>query len=151
MLNDHHVAVFCQKGATYPDRPPFHSSRDYPECPFKGHFCFDNAVYDSVRNVLHYLRIDKQNYGSPHWNPLRSIVSRENVVLVKPNMIAHSHRYPDAWEQVITRGSVLRAAIDFVFLALGGEGRIVIADAPQTDSKMDLIKDRMGIHDIQDL
>lgn len=151
MLNDYHVAVFGQERAAYSNTPPFHPPKDYPEYLFKGNFCSDNAVYDSVRNVLKYLGLDEQNYGSPHWNPLRSIIKKGDTVLVKPNMIAHSHRYSDAWEHVITHGSVLRAAIDYVFLALGGEGRIIIADAPQTDSKIDLIKERMCIETIQEL
>ena len=72
--------------------------------------------------------------GSPHHGqpssgqPVRTpVIEKGDKVLVKPNMIAQSHRYCDAWEHVITHGSVLRAAIDYIFLALGGEGKIIIA------------------------
>jgi len=150
MLNDSHVAVFQQEKMSYPETPPFHPPKSYPECPFEGKFDSENTVYDSIRNLLLYLRMDRQNYGSRYWNPLKSVINKGDIVLIKPNMIAHSHRHSDAWEHVITHGSILRAATDYVFLALGGEGRIIIADAPQTDSKVDLIKKRMCIEYIQD-
>lgn len=151
MQNDFNVAVYRQIRASYPDIPPFHPSQDFPEYPFKGLLCPNNTVYDSIRKVLLNLGLDKQNFGSQNWNPLRSIIKKGDTVLVKPNMIAHSHRYSDDWEYVITHGSVIRAVIDYVYLALRGEGRIIIADAPQTDSNIDLIKKRMGIDEISDL
>ncbi len=151
MLRDSHVAIFQQEKKGYPQTPPFHPPKRYPECPFQGHFDTENTVYDSIRNSLLYLKMDLKNYGSKYWNPLKSVINKGDMVLIKPNMIAHSQRHSDAWEHVITHGSVLRATTDFVFLALGGEGRIIIADAPQTDSKIDLIKKRMCIESIQDL
>jgi uncharacterized protein (DUF362 family) len=51
---------------------------------------------------------------------------------------------------VITHGSVIRAVADYVFLALGGRGRIIIADAPQTDSRIDLIAQRLGFAELTD-
>ena len=151
MLNDFRVGLYQQKAKNYPSTPPYHPAQSYPEYPFRNHLGSQNDVYDSVRNIFQCLRFDTENYATPHWNPMKSIVAKGDTVLVKPNMIAHSHRYSDEWEHVITHGSVIRAVIDYVFLALRGEGKIIIADAPQTDSKIDLIKKRMGIDEIQDL
>jgi uncharacterized protein (DUF362 family) len=95
--------------------------------------------------------LDSQNYGKHNWNPLGGLIKPGETVLLKPNLIAHSHMYTDEWEHVITHGSVIRAALDYVYIALAGQGKVVIADAPQTDSKMDLIKERVGINDIQEL
>lgn len=119
MINDYEVAEYRQKKGSYPDNPPFPPSQNFPKYPFKGHFCSENDVYDSIRKLLRYLRLDEKNYGSSNWNPLSTIIKKGDTVLVKPNMIAHSHRYSDEWEHVITHGSVLRAVIDYVFLALG--------------------------------
>lgn len=151
MLNECRVAVFRQRKTHYPETAPYHPAKPYPECPFQNHFNSENYVYGSVRNLLQYLGFDQENYGTPHWNPLKFIVNKWDTVLVKPNMIAHPKRFSNSWKHVITHGSVLRAVIDYIFLALEGEGRIIIADAPQTDSKIDLIKKRMGINDIQEL
>jgi uncharacterized protein (DUF362 family) len=150
MLNECQVAVFRQTNTDYPLNAPYHSAHRYPESLFQNHLDSQNDVYDSIRQLFRYLKLDQDNYATPYWNPLKSVVNTGDTVLVKPNMIAHSHRYSDSWEHVITHGSVLRAAIDYIFIALHGEGRIIIADAPQTDSKIDLIKKRMGIDDIQE-
>jgi uncharacterized protein (DUF362 family) len=151
MLNECRVAVFQQTKTEYPENAPYHSAKQYPEYPFQNQLDAQNDVYDSVRRLFRSLKLDQGNYATPYWNPLRSVVKKGDTVLVKPNMIAHSHLYSDSWKHVITHGSVLRAVIDYVYLALKGEGRIIIADAPQTDSKIDLIKKRMGIDDIQEL
>ena len=150
MLDDYHVAVYNQEGLNYCNIPPYNAPQGFPEYPFKDNLCTSNATYEAVRNTLLYLGLDKQRFGLPSWNPLGSIVEKGDSVLVKPNMIAQSHRYSDEWEHVITHGSVIRAAIDYVYIALRGEGRIIIADAPQTDSDINLIKERMAIESIQE-
>ena len=60
------------------------------------------------------------------------------------------------WESVITHGSVIRAICDYVCLALqksaGGDaclsGKVVICDAPQTDSSFTKISERVGLNEI---
>jgi uncharacterized protein (DUF362 family) len=79
------------------------------------------------------------------------LVQPGDTVLLKPNMIAHAHRYSNDWEYVITHGSVLRAVVDYVYIALRGEGKIIIADAPQTDSHIEGIKQRLGIEALREL
>ena len=72
---------------------------------------------------------------SLQWNPLADIIRPGDTVVLKPNFIKEHHETKlDEWEQVITHGSVIRAVCDYVLLALKGTGRIIICDAPQTDS-----------------
>jgi len=97
------------------------------------------------------LGLDSQNYGKPNWNPLGGLIKPGETVLLKPNLIAHSHMYTDEWNHVITHGSVIRAVLDYVYIALNGQGKVIIADAPQTDSRMDLIRQRVGIDEIREL
>jgi uncharacterized protein (DUF362 family) len=67
-------------------------------------------------------------------------------VLLKPNMIRQSHSgRPHEWTQILTHGQVLSAVTRAVASAMRGEGRITIADAPQTDSDFDAIAGRMEI------
>jgi len=72
-------------------------------------------------------------------------------VLLKPNLIRESHslRY-DEWEQVITHPSIIRAVLDYVFIALKGKGKVTIANGPQTDSDFDEIVRRTGLDEIVD-
>ena len=108
-------------------------------------------VYESIRNALHLLRLDDKNFNKPNWNPLRSVINPRETVLIKPNLVSHSHQYNVDWEYVITHGSVIRAIIDYVYIALEGAGRVIIADGPQTNSVIDVIKQRIGIEAIQEL
>jgi uncharacterized protein (DUF362 family) len=64
-------------------------------------------------------------------------------------MISQKHNENNDWDYVITHGSVVRAVIDYIFLALEGNGRVIIGDSPQTDSKFSEIVALMGLRQIQ--
>ncbi|HPA78773.1 MAG TPA: DUF362 domain-containing protein [Kiritimatiellia bacterium] len=110
-----------------------------------------NAVYDAVRETFHLLGYDASHRGTAAWNPLGWLIRPGETVFIKPNMIAHKHALRDDWEYVITHGSVIRAVVDYVYIALQGRGRIQIGDGPQTDSKWDLITERMGLDAVRKL
>jgi len=95
------------------------------------------------------LHLDKLHEGTPSWNPLGDLISPGQTVLLKPNLIRESHvTRVDEWQQVITHGSVIRTIIDYVVIALKGNGRIIIADGPQTDSDFEAICERNGLFSI---
>ena len=75
-----------------------------------------------------------------------SLASAGMTVLVKPNFIREGRPSADTqWEQLITHGAVIAAVVEELAEAMGGQGRIVIADAPQTDSDFDRIVDRAQV------
>ena len=137
------------EGLCYSERPPFHPEKQYPELSFAVDTATPNSSYDSVRELLRLLEYDREHFGTPQWNPLGWLIHPGETVFLKPNMIAHKHTDNDDWEYVITHGSVLRAVVDYVYIALRGTGRIVIGDAPQTDSKFDKIIAEMGLPEIK--
>jgi uncharacterized protein (DUF362 family) len=151
VLTSKDVAIYRQDAARYSSNAPYHPPESYPEYPFQTSSDPTNDAYRSVREVFVLLGMDRDNYGKSSWNPLGALINPGDTVLLKPNLIAHSHMYMDEWKHVITHGTVIRAVLDYVYIALAGQGKVVIADAPQTDSKMDLIKERVGINDIQEL
>ena len=69
--------------------------------------------------------------GHDDGNPLRGIVEPGQNVVVKPNWVLDFHPNGETIECVVTHSSMLRAVVDLAFEAMGGEGSIVIADAPQ--------------------
>jgi len=72
-----------------------------------------------------------------------------HTVLVKPNLIREEHLHrPGEWEQVVTHGSVVSALLDVVVASMGGRGRVVIADGPQTDSDFDAVTERTGLKEL---
>jgi uncharacterized protein (DUF362 family) len=81
--------------------------------------------------------------------PLEGLVRPGDCVVLKPNLIREGHATrPDEWEQVITHGAVIRVMAGLAAEALRGDGRIVIADGPQTDSDFDEICARTGLPEI---
>jgi uncharacterized protein (DUF362 family) len=143
------VAV-VRANQVYPP-PPFHPDASFPEFAVLHPRSADNAVDRTVRELFRLLASDAERFDTALWNPLGWLVKPGDVVFIKPNMIAHKHLDTDEWEYVITHGSVLRAVIDYVYVALRGTGRIVIGAGPQTDSDFDRTVARKGLGDIQDL
>src|SRR5262245_45048233 len=150
-LANQDVAVYKQAAARYSNKPPYDPPDSYPEYQLEAGPDRTNETYESIRESFFLLGLDKEQYGKPNWSPLGYLIRPGETVLLKPNLIDHSQMYTDEWEHVITHGSILRAVIDYVYIALHGRGKILVADAPQTDSKMDSIKQRIGIEAIQEL
>jgi uncharacterized protein (DUF362 family) len=144
------VAVAFGAKSGYPSQSPFHPDQRYPEYPFEVIGAEPNASYEAVRETFYLLGLDGEHYGTPEWNPLGDVVKPGECVLLKPNFVKeHRIDKPGEWQQIITHGSVLRAVADYVFLALKGSGRIVIADGPQSDSDFDRISELVGLAGIR--
>ncbi|HAF21911.1 MAG TPA: hypothetical protein DCK93_03190 [Blastocatellia bacterium] len=143
------VAIVGQSRNSYAQRAPFHPPRIFPETPFAMNVDETNEAYISVRELFLLLKYDEPNVGTAAWNPLGWLIKPGETIFLKPNMIAEKHYYKEDWEYVITHGSVIRSVIDYVFIALKGEGRIIIGDSPSTEAEFDEIVRRMGLKEIQ--
>jgi uncharacterized protein (DUF362 family) len=145
------VAVYRAEGARYPEHPPFHPGQAYPEYAFGEVAAEPNDVYDAVRETFRLAGLDPERYGTPEWNPLRGLVRPGETVLLKPNMVYELHpRDPEGWKYVLTQGSVVRAVADYVWKALEGEGRLILADAPITEASFSTMAGLLGLTDIRD-
>jgi len=143
-MNLQTVWAYRSTHPAYPGESPFHPSTRYPEYEFAETSTAENSAYDSVRECLRLAGCDPEHYGAPSWNPLRDLIRPGETVLLKPNLVCESHpRDPDGWRYVLTHGSVIRALGDYVFKALEGRGKVVLADAPQTDSSFQAISLRL--------
>ena len=80
-----------------------------------------------------------------HYEELFSqTVKRGNSVVIKPNWIAHSHKYnPNEWQSVITHPTVITSILKVVLRYLDGKGQVTITDGPQTDASWQKIMARM--------
>ncbi|MGH9580636.1 MAG: DUF362 domain-containing protein, partial [Terriglobales bacterium] len=150
-MNPTEVAVYKSAFAAYPREAPFPPQEKYPECPFPETGREPNAAYEGVREVFRIGGLDRENFGTSDWNPLRSLIRPRETVLLKPNLIKERHpRDPQGWQYVLTQGSIVRAVADFVWKALDGKGHIILADAPQTDSSFQEIVRTLGLDSIRD-
>lgn len=129
------VGVVKLADAVYPQAPPYHPSERYPEYPFGESISGEpNHVYAAVRELLFELGYDHDNFGNIAWNPLGFLIQPGMTVVLKPNFVRSRHFEKKDPFAMITHPSVLRAIADYVWLALKGKGKIVIADAPQYDA-----------------
>src|SRR3974390_1355409 len=115
--------------ATYPSVPPFHPSADISDCIFTERSLEENHAYLSVRECFRLAGLDTVNYGTPRWNPLSGLLRPRETVFLKPNLVKEAHpRDPDGWKYVLTHGCIVRAVADYVWKALAGKGKIIVAD-----------------------
>ena len=52
------------------------------------------------------------------------------------------------YDCVVTHGSVIRAVVDYVLIAMKGKGTLTIADAPLIDNDFDRIVKRTGLDEM---
>lgn len=140
------VAIIKDDTLDYCREAPFHPSRRYPEYPFTD-ICEDNRIYDRIRDIFHRMGMDSRNYGRLGWNPLGGIIRPGNMVTIKPNFVGHANPV-DNVEAMITQGCIIRAVLDYVYMALEGRGTITIADAPSIDTDFDRVRKVTGIDHI---
>jgi hypothetical protein len=132
----------------YPSVLPYSPRVIYPEYPFTPKTITNkvNHAYDGVRDTLRLLKLDTEHYGQKEWNPLGRIVHPGNTVVLKPNFIRDFREtHPGHEDCLITHGSVIRATLDYVYIAMKGEGRIIIADASQNDADFEVIRRISGL------
>src|SRR5437867_4201578 len=124
------IAVYRDAGR-YSDIPPYHPTEAYHEYVFGSSALGpDNPAYAAVRGALGLLF--PHGLGTANWNPLSELVKPGDTVILKPNLICDFHETRgDDVVSMLTHGSVIRAVLDYVAIALQGQWRVVIADAPQ--------------------
>ena len=135
-------------------RPPYGPGAAYPELAALLGGAPDgdgpNPAYAAVRAALRGLGLDEARFGGADWNPLGELVARGRRAVLKPNFIRHWNPCPGASvESVVTHGSIVRALADYAFLAVGAEGSVTIAEAPQHDCDFAAIRELAGLDRLQ--
>lgn len=137
------VGVVSTQKAAYPDDPPYHPSAAYPEYPFPGVVSKgENLVYHAVRDLFYKLGFDTSHYNTAEWNPLGTLIKPGMVVVIKPNFVLSRHFEGKELFSIITHPSVIRVIADYCWIALKGEGKIIIADAPQYNCNFNELIDK---------
>ncbi len=124
--NDVAIQLIDQK--KYLSDHPFHPPETYPECVGEDTNP-KNTIYAGVRELFHSMGLDKENFGTPDWNPLGGSIQPGMTVFVKPNTVRHYHMEGKDVLSVITHASVVRPIVDYILIALQGEGRIIFGDS----------------------
>lgn len=129
----------------------FRPSVCYAEYPYKQDIAREeNYVYQMVRDGLHMCGFDAEHYGTTDWNPLGDLIKPGDRVLIKPNLVLHENLGGYGEECLYTHPSVTAAVIDYVIIALKGNGKIVIGDAPLQECVFDILLDASGYRRLVD-
>ncbi len=107
---------------------PYAPDEAYPEFPALPVGTTPNPVFALVRGALRDLRLDARRFGSPGWNPLGDLVKPGGKIVVKPNWVLDRNLGAGGMDCMITHPSVLRAVLEYVFLARPAQ--VVLGDAP---------------------
>jgi uncharacterized protein (DUF362 family) len=153
---DSSLTAIASVAPEYPDVPPYHPAERYPEYPFgTGEGLVStgrNAAYQGVREALRLLGFDREQFGTPSWNPLGHLIKPGMTVLLKPNYVRDFHEITGKWcPSLITHGSIIRAVADYAVIALNGQGRLIIADSSHGDAHFDEILRLTGIPALREL
>lgn len=101
-------------------------------------------VFQMVSEAFYMLGMDKDNYGTPEWNPLREYVHPGDKVLIKPNLVMHNNPSGEGTECLYTHPSVVDVVIQYVLVALNGAGSIIVGDAPMQGCRFDELTEESG-------
>lgn len=141
------VAVIQTHCFGYPDKANlFRPDRSYPEYPH-GTDCISpvkNGIYAAVRKSFYFMGLDKENYGTKEWNPLKDFIKPGDSVLIKPNLVMDHNPCGAGTDCLYTHPSVVAPVIDYILIALRGSGTITIGDAPVQDCKFEKLIDESG-------
>jgi uncharacterized protein (DUF362 family) len=150
-LTEKTVVAWRGESARYAMQAPFSPSQAHPESAFDDLTSELNPAYEAVRGCFQIAGLDSARFGTAEWNPLQELIGAGETVLLKPNLVHQRHpRDPEGWRYVITHGSVIRAVADYVWKAVGPNGKIILADAPQTDASFSEMVKLLGLDAIRD-
>ena len=97
-----------------------------------------------IENCVNYNTITINKTLYKHITIFKNLINKGDSVVLKPNWIAHSHKYNEnEWQSVITHPNVITGVLKIVLECLDGEGKVVITDGPQTNSSWEKIMIRM--------
>ena len=135
----------------YPVRAPFLPAEDYPELRGRVRAGGErNVVYPLFRGLARSLGLDRARHGTPRWNPLGGLVAPGQKVLLKPNLVRDEHTRGGDYQAVVTHASVIRCVLDYVALAMNGEGVITVGDAPVQNTDFARLLERTSLAEVCD-
>ncbi len=154
MIKQNNSVVYIEKREcfSYPESCyRFAPSEKYPEYMWDDISPQKNEVYDIVRSALYGYGLDCEHFGTKQWNPFCRIINKGDTVLIKPNWVMHKNENHIAgMDCLFTHTSIVRAIVDYVVIALGGTGRIILADSPMPSCDFDQFQHRAGIEELRD-
>jgi uncharacterized protein (DUF362 family) len=148
------TSVVYDKSLQYPDSDEFFSpDRAWPEYRLEHLARRPNPVYGAVRQCFADAGLDEEHFDQPTWNPLGRYISPGNRVFLLCNFVQHKVRSTTsevAFFAKCTHGSVIRAVMDYVLVALKGNGSIAFGNAPLQGCKWQQVIQQSGAKRVEE-
>ena len=150
MLPENKVAIASQQSAAvYLGLVPYFPNEAYPELKDRVSTGKEqNISYQLLRQLMYKMQMDIRRFSTPDWNPLGEIIRPGQKVVIKPNLVRHLHLGGGDYNAVVTHASLVRCVLDYVALALRGEGEITVGDAPVQGADWPKILERTGLREV---
>lgn len=125
-------------------------AKQYVELPIKyERLSKNNEIFEMIRQSFKNLEMDKENYNTEKWNPLGdNLIEEGNTVLIKPNMVLDENLGGFGQECLYTNPSLVAAVIPYVWKALKGKGKIIVADAPVQSCNFEKLVQNSGYREL---
>ena len=121
IMKDNEVFVYKLNKIEYPKIKPYHPNQKYPEYKYNEFSKENNYVYESLRNSLYLMGLDRDHWNTEFWNPFNNIIKPKDIVLIIPNLVINKDSFLDC---LTTHPSIILAIVDYVLIALKGSGKI---------------------------
>lgn len=147
------LSIIQNRTIHYPDRKYAYSPNiSYPEYRFNDISPASNFVYDAIRNLFIQSDLDADRRGTSSWNPLGGYIGRNRQVFVLCNFVQDQlfHESDSDFQAKCTHGSIIRALIDYVLLAVGENGRVYFGNAPLQNTDFQAVLSQTGARVVHD-
>lgn len=127
------ISIVADPTLSYPDVESYYSPDErFPEYRYKHISAGKNPVYRAVRDCFVQAGLDREHLGGASWNPLGGFIQAGSRVFVLCNFVLHRvpGESPGNFAAKCIQGSVLRALVDYLLLAVGENGSVSFGNAP---------------------
>ena len=127
------ISLIINSSIVYPSsEDSFSPDESYPEYRFRTVSTHQNLIYKYVRDCFLQAKLDQEHIGSSKWNPLGGWIKPGMRVFVLCNF-ANERRENETlvdYQSRCTHGSVIRAVVDYILIAVGENGHVELGNAP---------------------
>lgn len=108
----------------------------------------NNLIYQKIRSLFLHNKYDKKNIGTKHWNPFRGLVEKNQIVVIKPNLVLEERGALIGSNCITTNASVIRPILDYLYILQLIDNikfKVVIGDIPLQSANFNKIIEQTGI------
>lgn len=104
---------------------------------------YGEKLQNVVKQLFEDMKMDEGHLGTIEWSPLSEFISPGETVVIKPNLVLNMSS-PEEQLYTTTNSTLVKVLVEYVWKALKGDGRIVVGDAPSSETDFEKLIDITG-------